>query len=1171
MEAVRAFNNELSSLYESKPPVSRAKMAQVTKCAIKAIKFYKHVVQSVEKFIQKCKPEYKVPGLYVIDSIVRQSRHQFGPEKDVFSPRFTKNIVNTFVHLFKCPVEERSRVVRVLNLWQKNTVFPMEVIQPLLDLAADPNNSELVTAAQRSVDAVVSVTQKVPLPGAHSGSNGGDAGSNQLLQQTEMLSTITKLLQQAQEGSITGTAPESELQQLQHLQQQLVMQTERISKPQESTPPIDSNLLAQIQMLTNQLLHKTGSDSGDTGKLHKAAEPLFNKKLLDFDYGDSEEDDDGQDHHHHHHHQQPQQRLLLQPGPGLLQNSDLLQQIQQMSQQQEQLESEIGAQEQLRRRLLEQQQQQFDREIEQAAIMANQDNYSNQDMDSRQGDGQEQDFSGRRRHRDSKERSRSPRRRPRRSRSRSREKRRRSRSRDRHRRSRSRDRERRDREKERERRKRGLPPLRERYVSICSMTLWFGHLTKHTTEEELREHIEKYGTIKTINMIPPRGCAFVCLTKRKDAFKALDRLKGVKVNGNALKVAWAPGIGVKESMFKDLWDVDLGVTYIPWEQLPSDLVPFVAGGMVDIDSLPEKLKGMKTGEEDEGEEVQHHHHQQQNQTMDGGMIMQPPPQLPLNLGQPPNFPMPGPMGMMGLGPLGMLNAPPPPMNIRPGNMNNIGGIPGLGGPRPGLAGIRPMNMGPQGPMGNEMLGGQAPSPRMDLRSSQMGMNSPRGPYPPFGNMQRWQSPGGMRPPFFNHDQMGDGDMRGMAEPKEWPPDDEVNAEDEPDEDMDSDERIIPPGGRMNRPGMHNLQGLGQPFGPHNQMLPPNQMLGISRAQSPNSGMPSLLSLHMMPPGQQQQVLAVQGGPGGFALAPGGVRLAVGVRPGLVPTSSHMLPPSAGGMPRPNSSPNSDMPNSPQDDMMGSHSAGPVPLMQIQGGNRQPSGPILGRGFAPMTIRPRGGPGLLGLRPGAQGIGGFARFGGPRPLMGPSFHGMERPPFGNRFGGPLRPPIGFLDQDEREDKDERRPPPRIDEQVVPGDVDERHTQDLDERQDIDDRPKPTRASGRPSRWSHAAGETSGSETNSQPSGDVEEEAKDASDNSIPEEKAIPVEIADNCDASDPPTSDNLDVPQVPIADNPDTPVGMPQISPTETSDIPNQTTESLEDTPVITSVGVDPPL
>ena len=42
--------------------------------------------------------------------------------------------------------------------------------------------------------------------------------------------------------------------------------------------------------------------------------------------------------------------------------------------------------------------------------------------------------------------------------------------------------------------------------------------------------------IYSLQMIPPRGCAFVCLTKRKDAYKALDRLKGVKVGGNGLKV-----------------------------------------------------------------------------------------------------------------------------------------------------------------------------------------------------------------------------------------------------------------------------------------------------------------------------------------------------------------------------------------------------------------------------------------------------------------------------------------------------------------------------------------------------------------------------------------------------------------------------------------------------------
>ena len=135
MEAVKQFNQELSALYEIKPPISKAKMTSITKGAIRSIKYYKHVVQSVEKFIQKCRQEYKIPGLYVIDSIVRQSRHQFGADKDVFAPRFAKNIQVTFFHLYKCSEEEKSKVIRVLNLWQKNEVFVSEVIQPLFDLA----------------------------------------------------------------------------------------------------------------------------------------------------------------------------------------------------------------------------------------------------------------------------------------------------------------------------------------------------------------------------------------------------------------------------------------------------------------------------------------------------------------------------------------------------------------------------------------------------------------------------------------------------------------------------------------------------------------------------------------------------------------------------------------------------------------------------------------------------------------------------------------------------------------------------------------------------------------------------------------------------------------------------------------------------------------------------
>ena len=38
----------------------------------------------------------------------------------------------------------QTKIVRVLNLWQKNNVFPSDVIQPLMDLVSDPNNHEVI-------------------------------------------------------------------------------------------------------------------------------------------------------------------------------------------------------------------------------------------------------------------------------------------------------------------------------------------------------------------------------------------------------------------------------------------------------------------------------------------------------------------------------------------------------------------------------------------------------------------------------------------------------------------------------------------------------------------------------------------------------------------------------------------------------------------------------------------------------------------------------------------------------------------------------------------------------------------------------------------------------------------------------------------------------------------
>lgn len=274
MEAVKTFNSELYSLNDYKPPISKAKMTQITKAAIKAIKFYKHVVQSVEKFIQKCKPEYKVPGLYVIDSIVRQSRHQFGQEKDVFAPRFSNNIISTFQNLYRCPGDDKSKIVRVLNLWQKNNVFKSEIIQPLLDMAAGIP-PPVVTPVLASTTAAMSNTPGTPVtPVTPANVVQGlpDPWVSQITN-TDTLAAVAQILQSPQG------------QQLQQLIQTLQIQQQ---KPQPSIlQALDAGLVVQLQALTAQLTAAAAAANTLT-PLDQGVS--FNKKLMDrFDFGEDSE------------------------------------------------------------------------------------------------------------------------------------------------------------------------------------------------------------------------------------------------------------------------------------------------------------------------------------------------------------------------------------------------------------------------------------------------------------------------------------------------------------------------------------------------------------------------------------------------------------------------------------------------------------------------------------------------------------------------------------------------------------------------------------------------------------------------------------------------------------------------------------------------------------------
>ncbi|XP_031728585.1 SR-related and CTD-associated factor 4 isoform X1 [Anarrhichthys ocellatus] len=792
MDAVNAFNHELFSLIDSKPPISRAKMISITKSAIKAMKLYKHVVQIVEKFIKKCKSEYKIAGLYVVDSIVRQSRHQFGSDKDVFGPRFTKNITGTFENLCLCPLEDRSKIVRVLNLWQKNGVFKIEVIQPLLDMAA--GSSSAAAPYTGSDDPGSS-----PPPAKEPVTANSTMPSTAQLQNSDAFAAVAQLFQSTQGQQLQ--------QMLQNFQQQP-------GKPDSNTQPHVHTSQTQPQSVNTGLamvapqppLLTQAAQAAQAAQQKTAFDKV--EKLLDrFDYDDEPEvgEETKKDESHASFMQQPPafQQHFKPPMINMLQ--DLSQQVPLPPNGQLQTfglqpgQSFPVMMPPLGHALPGQPppgstgppgfpglypphnaaQQQQDLSI---------------DMDhSSMRDGRH----GRRSHSG----SRSPKRRRSRSNSRTRRSRhRRSRSRSRERRHHSprpRSLERREREKERDRRQKGLPTPKSETLSICSTTLWVGQLDKRTQQQDVASLLEEFGQIESINMIPPRGCAYIVMIHRQDAFKALQKLSrgSHKVNQKSIKIAWALNKGIKAE-FKQYWDVELGVTYIPWSKIrEAQLEELKEGGVLDVDTLSPEWSGVRKTLGFQ-EELNHNgrselQQPEETQGLPLAAAAAPPAQVPpmqqpmVGVGslQPPVFP--GPIGMP---PPSFPPGIPPPPFIRPG-FNHMQMPPGfpppgtmpLGPPPPSKGGVEdppldPVGLGnrkndevPEGPnifnnqmglMGNQLGGppgshpgappGNIQPPSGGLLGARPGIIPlQRPPVPPPPHMQRFPPPHGPRPPHHN--------------------------------------------------------------------------------------------------------------------------------------------------------------------------------------------------------------------------------------------------------------------------------------------------------------------------------------------------------------------------------------------------------------------------------------
>ena len=109
------------------------------------------------------------------------------------------------------------------------------------------------------------------------------------------------------------------------------------------------------------------------------------------------------------------------------------------------------------------------------------------------------------------------------------------------------------------------------------------------------------------------------MDRRQDAYKAFAKIKSQSkiLNSNQVKITWAPGKGIKNKEYKDYWESDIGSSFIPHkillEQEDIDLDQLEEGGMIDEDSIPERLKELRRLKRQEKKEKELLLKQQQQQ------------------------------------------------------------------------------------------------------------------------------------------------------------------------------------------------------------------------------------------------------------------------------------------------------------------------------------------------------------------------------------------------------------------------------------------------------------------------------------------------------------------------------------------------------------------------------
>ena len=69
----------------------------------------------------------------MIEALIRQSRSEVGADKDVYSKRFQKNMLQTFQHLAKSAISssDKEKCKKIVSLWRKGKIYEPSLLDEL--------------------------------------------------------------------------------------------------------------------------------------------------------------------------------------------------------------------------------------------------------------------------------------------------------------------------------------------------------------------------------------------------------------------------------------------------------------------------------------------------------------------------------------------------------------------------------------------------------------------------------------------------------------------------------------------------------------------------------------------------------------------------------------------------------------------------------------------------------------------------------------------------------------------------------------------------------------------------------------------------------------------------------------------------------------------------------